>query len=447
MSFPISTASPVAHPGPPPAEADVVIVGGGVIGVMTAWHLARAGLRAVVIEKGRVAGEQSSRNWGWIRAQGRDPAEIPIVVEAAAQWRELAATIGEDIGLRQTGVAYLAKDAAAIAGYEAWLPHARANGVRSRILSAAEVAALMPEARWRWAGGLWTETDMRAEPWVAVPALARAAVREGAQIVENCAVRALDVAGGRIAGVVTEAGRIRAPAVVVAGGAWSSLLLRRHGIAIPQLSVRSTVVATEPGPEVFAGQAADKRLAWRRRQDGGYSLAPGGASEIYVGPDAVRALPKYLPQLIKDPTGTKLHPAAPRDFPDGWTTPRRWDADKASPFEAMRVLNPAPNMVRVNRMLADFAETFPGHGPVRARVAWAGMIDTMPDIVPVVDHAAALPGLVIATGMSGHGFGIGPAFGRIVAALVQGLPVGHDITRFRLSRFRDGSPLVLGPSL
>ena len=96
---------------------------------------------------------------------------------------------------------------------------------------------------------------------------------------------------------------------------------------------------------------------------------------------------------------------------------------------------------------AAFGETFPGLGPVEIAGAWAGMIDTLPDVVPVVDHAAQIPGLTIATGMCGHGFGIGPAFGRIVADMVQGKPPGHDLSRFRLSRFFDGSRLELGPNL
>lgn len=75
------------------------------------------------------------------------------------------------------------------------------------------------------------------------------------------------------------------------------------------------------------------------------------------------------------------------------------------------------------------------------------MIDTMPDVVPVIDRAPSVPGLTIATGMSGHGFGIGPGVGRVVADLVAGRPVGHDLTRFRLSRFTDGSEITLGPSL
>jgi glycine/D-amino acid oxidase-like deaminating enzyme len=75
------------------------------------------------------------------------------------------------------------------------------------------------------------------------------------------------------------------------------------------------------------------------------------------------------------------------------------------------------------------------------------MIDTMPDVVPIVDRAQAIPGLFVATGMSGHGFGIGPGMGRILADLIVGNAPGHDLNRFRLSRFSDGSPIRLGPAL
>ena len=125
MTFPISDTSPVTYPGPPPADADVVVVGGGVIGVCTALFLARNGQRVVLLEKGRIAGEQSSRNWGWIRQQGRDPDELPIMMEANGLWRELAEETNVNIGLKQGGVAYLAKSEKELAGY--------ANGFHTRM--------------------------------------------------------------------------------------------------------------------------------------------------------------------------------------------------------------------------------------------------------------------------------------------------------------------------
>ncbi|MGZ2258342.1 NAD(P)/FAD-dependent oxidoreductase [Roseobacter sp. A03A-229] len=446
-AVPISIDTPVRFAAAVPEAADVVVIGGGVIGVSTALFLARAGRSVVLLEKGRIAGEQSSRNWGWIRQQGRDPDELPIMVEANRHWRQLATETNRDIGLVQGGVTYLAQTEAEMARYADWVPHAQAQGVDTRLLTRAETAALLPAASKSYLGALHTASDLRAEPWVAVPALAELAARAGAQIIENCAVRCLDIAAGRVAGVVTEQGRVAAPEVVLAGGAWSALFLRNHGVSLPQLSVRATVATTTALPEVAPGGMADATLAFRPRQDGGYTLAAGGFHELFLGWDALRAVPKYLTQLKAEPFGTRFLPAAPKGYPDAWRTPRRWSGEDMSPFEAQRVLDPAPNARKVRQLTGAFASLFPGLPRFEIARSWAGMIDTMPDVVPVVDRVAALPGLTLGTGMSGHGFGIGPAMGRILADLAQGHPPGHDLTRFRFSRFTDGSPMRLGPAL
>lgn len=446
--FPFGLHSPPEHDGPLPDAVDVAIIGGGIIGICAALWLARRGQRVVVLEKGRVAAEQSSRNWGWIRTQGRDAAEIPISMESRQLWRGLEAQCNGRLGLRAAGVSYLARDDRAMAGYADWLALARGHdGLDSRLLDREGVRALLPGATGDWVGALHTPSDLVAEPWVAVPDIARLAVAEGVAIREGCAVRGLDIAAGRVTGVVTEAGRLRAGAVVLAGGAWSSLFLRRHGVALPQLSVRATVLATDTLPEVTGGAAAETTVAWRRRADGGYSLAPSTASSFSIGPDSFRALRAYLPLLRAGGFDVAFQGLTPRGYPDGWRTARRWRDDETSPFEAMRVLNPAPDPRAVAAILARFATLFPEAGAVRAHRIWAGMIDTLPDVVPVVDHCAALPGLVVATGMCGHGFGIGPAFGRIIADMVTGGAIGHDMTRFRMARFSDGSRMQPGPNI
>jgi glycine/D-amino acid oxidase-like deaminating enzyme len=103
-------------------------------------------------------------------------------------------------------------------------------------------------------------------------------------------------------------------------------------------------------------------------------------------------------------------------------------------------------MKTVRNVQDAFAKAFPGLGRPKLKATWGGMIDTLPDVVPIVDHAP-IPGLTIATGMSGHGFGIGPGMGRVVADLVSGGHVGHDLSRFRFGRFTDGSKIAPGPSL
>ncbi len=444
--FPITSAQAPRYVGALPDEVDLIVIGGGIIGICTALYAARSGTKVVVLEKGLVAAEQSTRNWGWIRQQGRDPAEMPIMAEALQLWAELSEETNDQIGLRTAGVTYFAKSASALAGYEKWHPHAAENGVTSTILSSAEIAAMFPDLSDAPIGGLHTATDCRAEPWVAVPAIAEIAIREGVQIIEHCAVRCLDITDGKVTGVMTEKGRVAAPRVVLAGGAWSALFLRNHGIQMPQLSVRSQVVATEPLANVGESAVSAKRLAYRRRSDGGYTLAPAGAPDLYVGPDAVRALPKYLNQLKEDPFGCMLLPNAPKGYPDGWTTKRRWKADDVSPFEHLRILDPKPTTRVIAKLAKDFQTMFPHLGEVRIKTAWAGMIDTMPDIVPVVDHGP-IEGLVIGTGMSGHGFGIGPAMGRVLADMSAGRPTGYDLTRFRFNRFTDGTVMVPGPNV
>ena len=114
MTFPITDAHRrSALPGRCPGAADVVVIGGGVIGVMTAWFLRERGLSVIVCEKGRIAGEQSSRNWGWVRQQGRDPAELPIMVESLSIWKRLAPRLGDGLGLPADRRALSGQDRAA----------------------------------------------------------------------------------------------------------------------------------------------------------------------------------------------------------------------------------------------------------------------------------------------------------------------------------------------
>lgn len=447
-NFPISLNQPPEHDGVLPAEADVVVIGAGIAGVSAAWELAGQGLKVVLCEKGRVGGEQSSRNWGWIRAQGRDPAELPMVLRARRLWEDWAKRLGPGLGYRQCGVSYLSNSESELADFEGWLEHARAHDLDSKLLSPTEIAKTLPGmADQHWRGALHTASDACAEPFAAVPLMARALADAGVIIRENCAVRRLYVAGGQVRGVVTETGAVSCDAVVLTGGAWSSLFLRAHGVSIPQMTVRASVAATGPvsgGPD---GAAVDDKLAFRKRADGGYTLAAPGALTAFLGPDAFRHFKVFLPHIRDIWKTTRLKPFAPRGYPDGWRTKRRWAAENTSPFEAQRILDPAPDMFALNGAREAFEAAFPGLSGVEFTQSWAGMIDTMPDVVPVVDQVPQLPGLVVGTGLSGHGFGIGPAIGQALADLVMQNTPKDDLSRFRISRFSDGSKLAPGPTI
>lgn len=442
----ITEDTPIAFADPLPAETDVVVIGAGIAGTATAYFLAEHGVRVLLCEKGRVAGEQSSRNWGWVRQQGRDTAELPIMMEANRIWRGLAAATGEeDLTFTPSGCCYLAEDAAALARFESWHDLARQHQLDTRMLGPDEIAARFPNLAGKFVGGMLTESDGRAEPFVAVPALARAARRLGAVVIEQCAVRTLDLEAGRIAGVVTEKGRVRCARVVLAGGAWSSPFAANAGVDLPQLAVRSTVARTEPAPEVCTANVSLGGFALRRRADGGYTVASGDLAEHYLSPASFKYFGKFFKLLKLSAKDVRLHPAAPKGYPGAWGTPRRWSADAVSPFERARVLNPAPSPTVIKRIRERLPQRVPALKDVPLAEAWAGMIDVTPDAVPTLGEHDRLPGLFIATGLSGHGFGIGPAIGRITADLIADRPTGHDLNRFRPARFFDGSKIVPGP--
>ena len=441
----IGDDTPAIFRDPLPEAVDVAVIGAGIAGTATAWFLARAGVSVLLCEKGRVAGEQSSRNWGWVRQQGRDEAELPIMMEANRLWRGLAEQTGEPgLAFTPSGCVHVASDREKLAKFELWCETARRHQLDTRMLTRNEVGELLPGVAGAWIGGMATPSDGRSEPRLAVPAFARAAHRSGVAIVEHCAVRTLDLEGGRLAGIVTERGRVRCGSAVLAGGAWSGPFADNAGFGLPQLLVRATVMRTGPAAHSVRPNLSLGGLALRRRDDGGYTVATG-LVDHFIGPPSFRHALRFGRLLKQSARELRLLPAAPRGYPGAWGMPRRWTGDEESPFERVRVLDPAPSPAAVRRIRARLPQQVPALADAGWAGAWAGMIDVTPDAVPVLGASGAIPGLWIATGFSGHGFGIGPAVGRITADLVRGRPPGHNLDRFRPGRFFDGSAIVPGP--
>jgi len=416
-----------------PARSDVVIVGGGIIGVSAALFLARKGVSVTLCEKGRIGGEQSSRNWGWCRTMGRAPAELPLSIESLRIWRNLSREVGADIGFRQCGIAYLYGTQREVEASEAWLESAQSHQLGARRLNGAEIDTLLPGSARKWRSALFTASDGRAEPALAASSIAAAAASAGASVLTQCAVRGLETSAGRVSAVITERGRIVCQSVVLAGGAWSRLFCGNLGIDFPQLKILGSVMRTAPlqgAPETSVGAS---NFSFRRRLDGGFTIARRAGNVSEITPDSFRLFFDFLPSLRTQWRELRLRVG--RRFLEEWNVPRRWSLDAPSPFEAVRVLDPAPTEALLSEGHSNLSAAFPVFKQARIVERWAGLIDVTPDAVPVISPVRALPGFFLASGFSGHGFGLGPGAGRLIADLVTGDPSIVDPSPFRFERF------------
>lgn len=423
-----------------PKKTTVAIIGGGIIGISTALELAERGISVVVLEKGIVAGEQSSRNWGWCRQMGRDPREIPLVLESLQLWRGMNKRVGAETGYRQCGIIYLAETEVELAAKEKWYTeNARAFGLDTRLVSGAEAERLQPGSTRRWKGALYTSADGRAEPFLAVPAMARQAQKLGVKIFQNCAVRGVETTAGKVSSVATEKGPIACEQVVLAGGAWSRRFLHNLGIAFPQLTVVNSVMRTAALDTGVEKSCSGGKFAFRKRLDGGYTIAHRHTSVADILPDSFRLFLQFLPALKQDWSGLRLRLG--KRFIDEVRLKRRWELDERSPFEEVRILDPEPVHSILDEAAASLRDYYPSFQSMQIAERWAGVIDATPDVVPVISALPKVDGLYLASGFSGHGFGLGPGAGKLMAQMIVGDQTCVDPTPFRYLRFFDGSKM------
>src|SRR5919204_261188 len=286
-------------------------------------------------------------------------------------------------------------------------------------------------------GGMHTPGDGHADPEKATDAFARAAIAHGASLRLDCAVQRVITKAGAVDGVLTEQGEIRAPTLVCAAGAWSSRLARTLGLDLPQRWVRGTVARTTPAPPVTACAVWGPGVAFRQRRDGAFTIAAGGALDHDVTLDSLRQLRFFLPNFWKNKALFRFHVGRPLLASIAAALPG--SAARRQPLVWDRALEPMPNPLKVRRSLAELQRVLPALPPLGIASRWAGYIDAVPDLVPVLGEAAPLRGFVFATGFSGHGFAMGPIAGRLVSELIVDGKPSLDIGGFRFSRFAEGA--------
>jgi glycine/D-amino acid oxidase-like deaminating enzyme len=420
-----------------PKRADVVVIGAGIVGCSTAWFLAQRGFDVVLIDKGQIAHEQSSRAWGFVRQQGRDPHELPLMIAANKLWQELPARLATDIEWVQEGNLALAGNEQRLDEFRSWQNVARDFGIDTHVLGRNEVLTRIPELEGPYIGGMLTPSDGHAEPLVTTRAIANAARFEGATIRQYCVATGFELTGGRISAVLTDRGTIRTDLVVCAAGLNSTRVARMLDLHLPQIAIRSTVAETEPtnyltGIGAWAPQASFRQ----RRTTGTFYVARGATSDHDLTFDSLRFASSFLPNLVMNRKLFQLHLGRELFSDFRKNLPRPMCPE--NPFADTIDVNPEINRDTARRSRDGIVDLFPVLQGIRIQRAWAGLIDSTPDAIPVIGPVPKPQGFILATGFSGHGFAMGPIVGKLLTELIATGEPSIDLHAMRFSRFAEG---------
>lgn len=416
-----------------PRSADIVIIGAGIVGVFAAYYIARRGLKVVLLEKGRIGAEQSSRNWGWCRQQNRDSRELPLATKSLDLWEQFHQDSDEDTGFRRCGLLYLSNNEEELASWARWRDFARTVGVTTHMLDSVAAAERGKATGRPWKGGVFSPSDGTADPSRAAPAVARAILELGGTVLQNCAARGIETEGGRLSAVVTEHGTIRTRTAILSGGAWASSFCRQLDIRFPQASIRSSILSVAPGEAILPDALHTAGVSVTRRGDGGYTLAISGRGKVDPTPQQARFAPQFLPMFLR--RWRSLSPGGLEGVRSGHESLSRWRLDRQTPMEFMRILDPAVDRGTIRLTYERATQLLPALKERRITASWAGYIDSTPDGVPAIGETPTVPGFILAAGFSGHGFGIGPGAGHLIADIVTGAEPLVDPRPYHPNRF------------
>lgn len=370
-----------------PERADVVVIGGGVMGTSAAFHLAEAGADVLLLERDELAEGSTSRAAGGVRAQFSDPVNITLGLRSLEAFERFGTRPGAEIELAQTGYLFLLDDADDVAAYEASVAVQNELGVPSRMLDVAEACRLCPLVSSEGLlGAVFGPRDGHCTPEAVVQGYAQGARALGATVARHCAVTGIDLAGDKIERVRTEHGDVATETVVCAAGPWSAAVGEMVGVELPVRPLRRQVLVTEPVPD----------------------------------------LPPDLPMTVDFGTSFYFHPEG-QGLLIGMSDP-----DEEYGFDQ------SVSDTWLPRLGEAVARRAPRLADVGLAHRWAGLYEVTPDHNAVVGEAASVSRFLYATGFSGHGFLQGPAIGEVLCDLVLGRQPVVDVSALDAGRFASG---------
>jgi glycine/D-amino acid oxidase-like deaminating enzyme len=305
------------------------------------------------------------------------------------------------------------------------------------MLSAAEASERGRITRRAWRGGVFSPSDGIADPTNAAPAVARALLKLGGTVHQGCAARGVETAGGRLSGVVTEKGVIRTRRAILAGGAWASSFCRQLGVRFPQASVRQSILAVASNGKPLPDVLYTSEIAITRRGSESHTLAITGRGRVDPTPQLLRYSTQFLPMFVR--RWRNLAPGGLEGVRSGHEGMSRWRLDRPTPMERTRTLDPLVDMHQVQLTYERAVKLVPELEGCPIASAWSGYVDSTPDGVPGIGEITEVPGFVLAAGFSGHGFGIGPGAGHLIADIVAGDAPIVDPRPYHPSRFEASS--------
>lgn len=430
-----------------PKQVDVVVIGAGNIGCMTALNLVERGLTVALLEKGVVAGESSGRSLGYIETLFADPAKVEMVARAKILWEHLHERVSGHTGYVRTGsvTGFLSNEGVEAA--QGWLDAVRGMpSVSARVISKEELKEKTSNWNEDFVAGLYEPTDACAEPQHFAPSVAEAFREKGGKLFQNCAVKEVLTKGGRISGVVTERGEIKCQSVVLTGGVWTSYLAKSLGLDLPQFMAFASVgrVATQ----TFDIENPSISQKHPLISDSGIAIRHSGLDSVDVCAPAVRmpvtaTMLKNLPKLGGAMVAMEGQFEPVFDINTlmfEYKHMYRYQKTDQSPLQQYRVLAPKvfePPLLDAVKRYASLS----GDQDKTLQESWAGILMTTLDHMPYLSAIDMIPGFYVGSGFY-NGLTVAPAAGEALADLVMHQKPKIDLTLYRYDRFKNGQPIV-----
>ena len=369
----------------PADRAEIVVIGGGVSGLSSAYFLAKAGKNVVVVEKGMVGGEASGRNGGMISERIDEPALIPLAVESIKLWATLDDELGYPTEFVHQGRIQVGVSEEEMGDIFSERDEALRHGISVEQLDPSEIRDMIPGISGRTLGGLFFANGGHANPQRSVQAFAWAFQDLGGRLYQNTAVTGFQLAADRVTSVKTTAGPIATDIVVAAAGPQTALLAEMVGVNVPVAPARVEILATAPLEPLFDIALVGNGLYGRQAARGNLLFGGGAHEWTDVG-------------LTTDPA--------------------------------------KPNTPLIRNIARRLAELLPAVADVPVIRSWAGIVEQAPDYTPIIDIPDNPSNYIVVTA-SAHGFGISPATGKVVSDLVLHGKSSIDISGLGLGRFSD----------